>query len=201
MIRRLIRTTAARRLHLDERGAYMIELAMVLPTFLMLIMGIFDIGMQMYAKAALAGAVEAAARSSTLESNNSNQVTIDNQVRDRVGASARYATLTFTRTNYTSFSDVNQPENFTDGNGNGRRDSGECFEDANSNGNWDADRGASGQGGADDVVIYKVRMTFDRLFPLWKMLGEPQRTNIEVTSTLRNQPFTTQTNSTVVVCS
>lgn len=185
----------------DERGAYMVELAMVLPVFLMLTMGIFDIGIQMYAKAALAGAVEAAARESTLESNNTSQAAVDQKVRDRVAAAARFATLAFKRTNYTSFADVNQPENFTDSNNNGRRDPGECFEDANSNGVWNSDRGGDGQGGADDVVIYKVRMSFDRLFPLWKMLGQPQRTYIEVTTTLRNQPFTTQTDSTVVVCS
>ena len=46
----------------DERGAYMIEFAMVMPTFLLLMMGAFDIGMQMYAKAVLSGAVEQAAR-------------------------------------------------------------------------------------------------------------------------------------------
>ena len=189
-----------RKLHRDERGAYMIELALIMPTFLLAIMGLFDIGVQMYAKAVLSGAVENAARANTLESNNANQAPVDQMVRDQVGTVASYATLSFQRSAYTNFSAVNTPENFTDRNANGRRDSGECFEDANANGAWDADRGRNGQGGADDVVVYRVTMTYDRLFPLWKMLGQPQRHSIVVTTVLRNQPFSTQADPTTVVC-
>ncbi len=189
------------RLKRDDRGAYLIEFAMVMPTFLVLMLGIFDIGVQMYAKAALSGAVEEAARSSTLESNNVDQEDVDNRVREMVGTVAPYGTLAFERTNYSNFTDVGEPENFTDSNGNGTRDPGECFEDANSNGTWNADRGGAGQGGADDVVIYRVTLTYQKLFPLWSFLGMSPEGRQEVTTVLRNQPFTTQTNSTVVVCS
>jgi hypothetical protein len=187
-------------LRMDERGAYLLELALILPAFLMLMMGIFDIGFQMYAKSVLAGSVEQAARASTLESNNLSQTNVDQQVRDAVGDVADYATLSFARTNYRNFSDVSQPENFTDSNGNGVRNPGECFEDVNGNNQWDADRGSTGQGGADDVVIYRVTMTYDRLFPLWRMLDESQTEDIVVTTVLRNQPFTTQNSSTQVIC-
>lgn len=183
----------------DDRGAYMIEFAMVLPTFLLLVMGIFDIGMQMYAKSVLAGAVEQAARLNTLETNNSNQTAIDQIVRDQVGRVARYGTLSFSRQNYQDFSSVGQPEKFTDSNSNGVRNSGECFTDSNGNGVWDADSGGSGQGGASDVVVYRANLTFDRLFPLWKMLGEPQRKTITISTVLRNQPFSNQ-NSELVIC-
>ncbi len=184
----------------DERGAYLLELAMILPAFLMLMMGIFDIGFQMYAKSVLAGAVDQASRASTLEANNLSQTSVDQEVRDAVGDVANYASLSFARANYRNFSDVAQPEPFTDGNGNGVRNPGECFEDSNGNNQWDADRGGNGQGGADDVVIYRVTMTYNRLFPLWRMLDETQSENIVVTTVLRNQPFTTQNNSTQVIC-
>lgn len=184
----------------DQRGAYMIEFALIMPTFLLLVMGTFDLGFQMYAKASLAGAVESAARSNTLESNASDQTTIDQVVRTRLATTARYATLSFARENYNSFSDLNNPEAFNDTNGNGARDSFECFSDANGNGSYDTSRGASGQGGASDVTLYRVNMTFNRIFPLWKMLGEPQSKTITVTTVLRNQPYTNQTDSTVVVC-
>ncbi len=184
----------------DERGAYMMEFALVMPVFLMLIMGIFDIGMQMYAKAVLAGAVEQAARMNTLETNNASQTGIDQIVRDQVGRVARYGTLSFSRQNYQDFSSVGQPEKFTDSNSNGVRNSGECFTDSNGNGVWDADSGGSGQGGASDVVVYRANLTFDRLFPLWKMLGEPQRKTITISTVLRNQPFSNQ-NSELVICS
>lgn len=188
------------RLRRDQRGAYMIEFALVMPTFMLLVMGTFDLGVQMYAKAVLAGAVEQAARANALESNASDQGPIDQRVRDRVGEVASFATLSFQRTRYTSFSDINNPEAFNDTNGNGARDSFECFSDSNGNGTYDTSRGSSGQGGASDVVLYRANMTFDRIFPLWRMLGQPQSKTITVSTVLRNQPYTNQTDQTVVVC-
>ncbi len=186
------------RLRRDERGAYLLELALILPAFLMLTMGIFDIGFQMYAKAVLAGAVEQAARSSTLESNNGSQSNVDQEVRDAVSDVASYASLTFSRINYRTFTNVNQSESFTDSNNNGVRNPGECFEDRNGSNSFDASGGANGQGGADDVVLYRVRMNFDRVFPLWRMLGEPQQEMIEVRTVLRNQPFNVQSSAQVI---
>ena len=75
--------TFSRRLRSDERGAYLIELALLLPMFLMLIMGIFDIGIAMYAKSVLAGAVEQAARENTLETSANSQTAIDALVTQR----------------------------------------------------------------------------------------------------------------------
>lgn len=187
-------------LHRDERGAYMIEFAMIMPTFLLLMMGAFDIGMQMYAKSVLSGAVEQAARLNTLETNATSQSAVDQAVRDQVGRVARYGTLSFSRLNYSDFSGVGQPEDFTDSNGNGVRNAGECYQDVNGNNSWDADRGETGQGGANDVVLYQVRLTFDRLFPLWKMLGEPQQKVLLVSTTLRNQPYSNQNTTSVVRC-
>lgn len=197
MIRLSALAKAARR---DERGAYLIEFALVFPAFLLLIMGIFDIGVQMYAKAVLVGAVNQAARDSTLEANATNQSAVDGRVRDVMGTVAGYGTLSFERLNYLDFTSVGRAEDFTDGNGNGRRDAGECFQDANNNGNWDSDRGGQGQGGASDVVLYNVSLTYDRIFPLWRMLGEPQRHTITASTVLRNQPYNNQTNDMVVVC-
>lgn len=190
----------ARHLLADEGGAYMMELALIMPAFLMLIMGTFDLGFQMYAKATLAGAVEQAGRTNTLEQNASDQTTVDQSVRDAVARTAPGASLAFTRTNYVSFSDLNNPEAFNDTNGNGAHDSFECFSDANSNGTYDTSRGSGGQGGASDVTLYQVDMTFDRIFPLWSMLGQPQSKTITVKTVLRNQPYTNQTDSTVTVC-
>jgi Flp pilus assembly pilin Flp len=188
------------RLRRDERGVHAVEFAMILPTFLLLIMGIFDIGFQIYAKSVLVGAIEEAARSSTLESNNASQSAVDQRVRDVVGEVASYATLSFTRTNFRNFSNVGQRETFNDTNGNGVRNAGECYEDRNGNNTWDAiSSGASGQGGADDVVLFRATMSYDRIFPLWRFLGEPQNHSIVVSTVLRNQPFTTQ-NTAQVIC-
>ena len=75
-----------------------------------------------------------------------------------------------------------------------------AFRNVNGNSTWDADRGASGQGGASDVVVYTVTLSYNRLFPLWKMLGEPQAADIEVTTVLRNQPYMNQNSTSSVIC-
>ena len=189
-----------RRLRRDTRGAYTIELAMITPVFLLVVMGTFDLGVQMYAKEALAGVVAQAARDSTLETNVNNQSALDQRVRDRMNTIARWGTVSFTRTNYTDFSSVGQAENFTDSNGNGVRNVGECYSDINANGQWDADRGESGQGGANDVVIFRATFTYDRMFPLWRMMGQSQNKSIVMSSAVRNQPYSNQTDNTVVRC-
>jgi Flp pilus assembly protein TadG len=189
-----------RRLRRDQSGAYMIEFALIMPAFLMLVMGIFDIGMQMYAKSVLSGAVEQAARLNTLEANATNAGVVDQAVRDQVGRVARYGTLSFSRQNYRDFSSVGRQEPFTDSNNNGVRNAGECYTDMNNNSTWDADQGGSGQGGASDVVLYRVNLTFNRLFPLWKMLGESQSETITISTVLRNQPYTSQSSNSTVRC-
>jgi Flp pilus assembly protein TadG len=184
----------------DERGSYAIEYAIILPAFLMLMMGTFDIGFGMYAKSVLAGSVDQAARASTLEVNSTDQTSVDDKVRGAMGTVARYATLSFARTSYESFSSVGAAERFTDSNGNGTREVGECYEDSNNNGTWNSVGGTNGQGGADDVVLYRVTMSYDRLFPLWKMLGQPQHNDIVVTTVLRNQPYSNAVDNSVARC-
>jgi Flp pilus assembly protein TadG len=198
MIARFHRLTA--RLRGDDRGAYLIELAFVMPFFLLFLMGVFDIGAQLYAKSVLSGAVESAARQNTLESNATSQTSIDDLVRAQMRRVAPYGTVSFTRLSYMDFNAVGQPEEFTDTNGNGIRDATECYQDANANGQWDSNRGRTGQGGANDAVLYRARFSFNRIFPLWRFLGQPQATTITVSTVLRNQPYANQTNSTTVRC-
>ena len=193
-------THALRRLRTDDRGAYLIELALITPVFLMLMMGTFDLGFQMYAKATLSGAVEAAARSNTLETNIGNTNSIDAAVTAKMQQVAKYGSLTFSRQSYADYKSVGAPEDFTDSNGNGVRNPGECYQDINNNAMWDSDRGNNGQGGASDVVLYRVNFTFNRLFPLWNMLGEPQSKTISMATTLRNQPYSNQVSSSTVRC-
>jgi len=61
--------------------------------------------------------------------------------------------------------------------------------DENGNGVWDADVGKGGLGGANDVVLYTVTLNYDRVFPLWKLIGGDQRATASASTVLRNQPF------------
>lgn len=181
-----------RRLRRNERGVAVVELAFTAPLFLLILLGIIDFSWQMYAKQVLQGAVSQAARAATLESNMADQSIFDKRVEDQVKRVFVNAVVTFDRKSYESFDQVGDPEPFTDANKNNRYDAGECFEDYNGNGTWDSDRGRKGNGGADDVVLYTAKMEFARVLPVWKMLGQSEKTTLTSTTVLRNQPFANQ---------
>lgn len=181
---------SVRLLHEDDRGAALMEFALLSPLFFLTMMGVFDIGYGMYAKSILQGSVEGAGRLAALE-NTTTSVT-DQRVRDSVRQINNDGILTFKRVYYQNYQDVSVPEDFTDGNGNSARDAGECFIDRNGNGVWDQDVGVSGRGGAQDVVIYTATLKYDRLFPVWGMLNQSQQQTLTGTTYLRNQPFSAQ---------
>ncbi|WP_432769090.1 MAG: pilus assembly protein [Sphingopyxis sp.] len=185
----------------NERGVALIEFALTAPLFLLILMGIVDYSWQMYAKQVLEGAVSKAARDSTLEGNAADQDALDAAVRERVLVVFNHADITFDRKAYESFDAIGDPEPFTDANNNNRYDGGECFEDLNGTGSWDADRGSAGNGGAEDVVLYTASMTFDRMLPVWRMLGQPQESTLSATTVLRNQPYNVNTETSEVICS
>jgi Flp pilus assembly protein TadG len=191
---------AIKRLGRDERGVSAVEFALLAPLFFLFLFGIFDITYQFYGKAVLNGAVEEAGRMATIEANSSDPSALDAAVRAQVNRANKNAVLTFSRKSYKDFTDVGMGEEFTDDNGNGVRDDTECYEDANNNAAWDNDRGAAGNGGAKDVVVYTVSMTYNRIFPMWKMLGQPQSKTITTQTILRNQPFDEQDDTVNVIC-
>jgi len=182
----------SRRLARNLRGATATEFALIAPVFLLLLFGIFDIGHSIYVQSVLQGAVQQAGRNSGLESGETNRTAIDNFVEAQINPVAPQASYSFTRSNYSTFSDVGRPEDFVDANDNGSYDNGECFTDENGNGQWDDDVGAAGLGGADDVVLYTVKLTYPHLFPLWALIGLSRTSTASASTTLRNQPFGTQ---------
>jgi Flp pilus assembly protein TadG len=184
----------------DTRAAALTEFAITAPVFLMTMMAIFDFSMLLYAKSVLSGAVNRAARDSSLELNNSSQSALDAAVTAQVRTVFQDGTLAYSRRAFDSFDDVDKPEQLTDSNGNGTRDAGECFTDTNGNGSWDTLRGSNGQGTGDEVVQYTATLTINRLFPGWKMLGQPQSSVIRATTILRNQPFAANNRTSNVIC-
>lgn len=264
--------TALRRLKgLPENrdGIAITEFAFVAPVFMMMLMGIFDIGYSMYIQSALQGAVQEGARRASLE--NTLWTDIENRVNAQVrqvipsGDPTTVISFTLDRTAYGEYSDVavpeifedkqrggtmngtyDPPEPYTDSNGNGRWDTGEPFTDTNGNGRWEAgepfndsngngtrqswepftdtvrggtwnntydadewfvdrngnrrwdnDVGTSlsgnNKGGAQDVVSIQANITYKRIFPLWKFVGQPQEQRLTASTFLRNQPFSART--------
>ena len=90
-------------------------------------------------------------------------------------------------------------EPFQDNNMNGIYDPAkECFTDTNNNKVWDADPSNKGQGGAGDVVVYRMDISYPRLFPVAKLMGMSPRAQLSATTILKNQPYKTQVSYTPV---
>lgn len=185
----------------DRRGVTVTEFGLIAPTFLMLLLGVFDMGYTVYARAILDGAVQKAGRDSALETGASSVNTLDAKVRQNLGGLGEGATFTYERRNYRDFAKVGLPEDFEDKNNNGIRDAGECFTDENGDGMWNADLGKDGVGGARDVVLYTVRMSYQRKFPLYALIGIDSQGTISSATVLRNQPYADQASETTeVIC-
>jgi Flp pilus assembly protein TadG len=179
----------------DRRGATIIEFALILPVMLVLIMGLGELAYQAYIQSILSGAVQKAGRDSSLQGGALQTAAIDLAVMNVVWAAAGRATYSSVRKSYAQFGYI-APEPFTDTNHNGVRDPGECFSDINGNGSWDADPGASGQGGANDVTVYTMTIAYPRIFPT-ALIGWSGTATLSATTVLKNQPYATQTAGTV----
>lgn len=173
----------------DDRGVSAVEFALLAPVLLVMLMGIFDMSYSIYTNALLEGAVQKAARDSTIEDAASQSRELDDRVTSVVHDLVPNADLTFERTSYSSFGDVGQPEDFDDVNGSGTCDDGESFEDANGNGIWDADRGKAGLGAARDAVLYEVSVKYERPFPVAQLVGFEDTMTMMTRTVLRNQPY------------
>ncbi|AMO71570.1 TadE/TadG family type IV pilus assembly protein [Sphingorhabdus sp. M41] len=181
-----------RALKRDDVGAALVEFALVAPVLILLIMGMLDIGHRIYATAILQGSIQKAARDASLDDGAANASAIDDRVKTLmlpVIQEEPISNFDFERRNYSDFSDIAKPEDFTDTNNDGECNDGEPYDDLNGNDSWDADRGAAGQGNAKDAVLYTVTVTYPRLFPMAEMIGLPQDEVIEASTVLRNQPF------------
>lgn len=184
----------------DTQGVAAIEFALIMPIFLTLMVGLLDVGQSVYATAILNGAVEQAARSSSLET--ADTVAADQIVEEIVGPILPGMTMTTTRMSYFDFTDIDRPERWNDVDGNGSCDNGESFTDENRSGSWDADVGSSGNGGAGDVVFYTVTVTYRTAFPIPALPDTWSERTLSSTAVRKNQPFATQTTlaSTAGVC-
>jgi len=191
--------TTMKRLISDPNGASIMEFGLIAPVVMIMMLGTMDIGHSYFVRATLDGAIQTAARSSSLEGAVSltAQEQVDLRVKESILALAPDATISSTRRYYKTFSDaalaraetVIEPPTDV----NLRCDPGESFMDANNNGVWDADGGSDGQGGAKDVVIIKFKVSYPRLFPMAGLIGLPDNVELQSNSILANQPYGEQT--------
>jgi len=182
----------------SEDRASILEFALIAPVVMMMVMGTMDIGHSLFVRSTLDGAVQDAARSSSLEGATSltQQDLIDDRVTSIVRELAPDATVKVSRRYYKTFSTAalaRAEEVIEQSPGNLKCDRGESFMDANGNGVWDADGGSDGQGGARDIVIITFNVSYKRISPMAGLFGWPTNVEMQSQSILANQPYGDQT--------
>lgn len=171
-------------------GISAVEFAIIAPVFFTLMFGIIDLGQMAYGQAMLNGAVQKAARDSSLEG--ANTTTADNMVIAQVGPVLPGAVLWSSRVNYVDFNDIGRSERYTDTNGDGTCNNREPYVDENGNGHWDAEIGEDGNGGANDVVVYTVTATYTPLILPPLLPARFSRMTLTSSGLKKNQPYANQ---------
>ncbi len=179
-----------------DDGASAAEFAVVLPLLLVMVMGFMNIGQQFYAQSLLEGAMQEAARKSSMESASdvAKKALIDESVMSSVKPIVgSKATFQFNRQAFYNYRTAEtKAEEYSDSNNNGLCDNNEPFEDIDGNGTWTSNYSESGQGGAKDVMIYTVQLEFQRFFPILDKVGFDDKAKIEAQTLLKNQPYSGQ---------
>ena len=183
-------------------GATVIEYAMVLPVLLLFIMGILEYSIIMYANAIVEGSTTAAARlSKTGYNNNSGNGNCSSPtqsrsqyitciVRSRLGGLFVPANITIVSKSYANFSQIGQPEPYTDAAHVGHYVAGDPYTDINGNGQWDADMGAAGLGGPGDIVVYTISYPWHVLTPIMqRFIGTNGIITLSSSAVIKNEPY------------
>ena len=118
---------AFRRLLCDRRGVSAVEFGLTAPILFLVVFGTLQIAQAYYVKTVLNGAVNSAARKSSLQSGQTGSTSLDSLVSKMIKYVMPTANVTFTRKNYSEFSAVGMPEDFTDTNKNGKLTIGELY--------------------------------------------------------------------------
>jgi Flp pilus assembly pilin Flp len=197
VIRRLARLRHLRR---AEDGATIVEFALVLAPFLVLVLGLCDLGFRIYLGAMLQGALTDAARQQTV--GGVSATTINNFVQDRLATIVPFgpnqATLLITPNSYYDYTGIGTMEPLTtDANNNNILDINDCFTDYNGDGIRDVNQinnaDAASLGGSDDIVYYTATLTFPSFVPMKMLIGQTQPTEtVTATTMMKNQPYASQ---------
>lgn len=173
-----------------QDGVAVVEFALVAPVFLLMVIGVLDIGQMLYGQVLLNGAAQTAGRNSTLEGAKTSVE--DANIAAIVSPVLPGVQITVTRSSYYDFTDIGRPEKWNDANNDGTCDNSETYVDENGNGQWDADIGVNGNGRADDVVVETVTAKYSPIFKIPFMPSQWSQRTLTATSVRKNQPYAMQ---------
>jgi len=185
----------------DERGATIVEFALILPVLCILLLGVLDLGYRSYVSSIIQGSLHEAARIATVGGRTTAQ--IEAHVADRLRSFSNNATVTTTTRSYSDFNNVRTPETITSDTAPvGQYNPGDCFRDENANNQYDLDKGRGGLGNSEDVVYFEVTMRYPHIVPIGNFLGSGWSNDVVITqnTVLRNQPFAGRVMNNTIVC-
>lgn len=182
---------ANRRVIVGDSGQAIVEFALVAPAFLAITLSILEFSGIMFVQTLLEGGAREASRYG-ITGQQPDGMSRDAMILQIVGENSfgiiDMDKLEMETLVYSNFSEVGQPEPFTDENGNDTYDVGEPYTDSNGNGGWDDDMGAAGLGGPGDVVVYSMTYDWPIMIPLFQpFFGD--HVTLQANIAVRNEPF------------
>lgn len=178
----------------NTRGALTVEYALVLPVFLTMTLGSMEIGRVLMVYAALEGAVTESTRISITGNIPDGYATVDEYieeyVKDILNDVGIDAGVEISMKVYDSFSDIGSEEPYTDSDGDLTCNNGEFYTDVNGNGTWDADMGASGAGGEENIMVMSINVELPYMMHgfIDAFTATPHM-DLETSTAVRNEPY------------
>jgi Flp pilus assembly protein TadG len=176
-----------------ERGATAIEFALIAPFYFLLIIGIMETSMVMFAQHVLESAAANASRlgkTGYVATTKTQQATIMQTVQNLAGFLMDSTKITINAQAYKSLGAIGTGEAFVDANGNGKWDVGENYTDSNGNGKYDSDIGVSGYGGTGDIVVYTISYPWPLMTPAMGLfIGTNNILTLQSRVVVKNEPY------------
>jgi len=142
------------RIRRNQRGASLVEFALVAPVMCGFILGFLEFAHWAYVRATVAGAIEEVARTAGVGGAAVDPRAAEIEFENTVKVVAADATFNWVKQSYYQFSGVGKPEKLTDDKDkDGAYDTGDCWEDLNPNGTYDTSPGRLVAGCAGERAI------------------------------------------------
>ncbi|MBZ6378505.1 hypothetical protein B5C34_12545 [Pacificimonas flava] len=193
----------------DQRGSYVVEWAFLALPLTLLLMSSIEFGFQAYANARMQGVLRQVSRLSgtgRIVGDTSSCAVPDSCTDAEVKEAMRAfvarelddlmdVEVAIDVRSYSEFADVGDPELIERAEENvdvtGPPANGDCWIEVNNNDSWDADIGLTGTGNSEDVVLFELQVSYDRIFALTGSLTGSEKAVLSSNTTIRNEPYGT----------
>lgn len=175
----------------SQTGVFVVEYALLLPVFMAITLGSLEIGRILMVNAALEGAITESTRISITGNIPDGYTTVDEYIKDYVQSSLGNvgvdAGVTISMKVYESFSAIGAEEPYTDSNTDNLCNDGEFYTDVNANGQWDADMGATGAGGEENIMVMEIAI--DLPYMMAGIVSSDDSIVLASSTAVRNEPY------------